>query len=60
MEEPDLTLVSNSDISITETDLANLTLEDREDNEAQFFQVNAFTKTAKTGCSWAKQPDFKF
>lgn len=45
MEEPDLTLVSTSDISITETDLANLTLEDRENNEASF-QVNAFT-----GCS---------
>ncbi|XP_052045044.1 centrosomal protein of 295 kDa isoform X7 [Apodemus sylvaticus] len=36
MEEPDLTLVSTSDISITETDLANLTLEDRESNEASF------------------------
>ncbi|XP_057624646.1 centrosomal protein of 295 kDa isoform X8 [Chionomys nivalis] len=34
MEEPDLTLVSTSDISIAETDLANLTLEER-DSEAQ-------------------------
>lgn len=39
MEEPDLTLVSTSDISIAETDLANLTLED---NEApSCFQVSA-------------------
>lgn len=35
MEEPDLTLLSTSDISITETDLANLTIED---NEAQCSQ----------------------
>ncbi|XP_041513073.1 centrosomal protein of 295 kDa isoform X3 [Microtus oregoni] len=34
MEEPDLTLVSTSDISIAETDLANLTLEER-GSEAQ-------------------------
>ncbi|XP_055471377.1 centrosomal protein of 295 kDa isoform X1 [Psammomys obesus] len=34
MEEPDLTLVSTSDISVAETDLANLTLEEK-DNEAQ-------------------------
>ncbi|XP_036010943.1 centrosomal protein of 295 kDa isoform X11 [Mus musculus] len=46
MEEPDLTLVSNSDISITETDLANLTLEDREDNEAQFFQAGVVLPTS--------------
>uniref|UniRef100_A0A8C6HAP3 Centrosomal protein 295 n=1 Tax=Mus spicilegus TaxID=10103 RepID=A0A8C6HAP3_MUSSI len=45
MEEPDLTLVSNSDISITETDLANLTLEDREDNEAQFSQAGVVLPT---------------
>lgn len=44
MEEPDLTLVSTSDISITETDLANLTFEDKED-ELQSFQVNAFIQT---------------
>lgn len=49
MEEPDLTLLSTSDISITETDLANLTIED---NEAQCSQVNAFTKAARPGCSW--------
>ncbi|XP_076782131.1 centrosomal protein of 295 kDa isoform X3 [Arvicanthis niloticus] len=34
MEEPDLTLLSISDISITETDLANLTLEDNDANVA--------------------------
>lgn len=38
MEEPDLTLLSTSDISITETDLANLTIED---NEAQCSQAGA-------------------
>ncbi|XP_028619157.1 centrosomal protein of 295 kDa isoform X3 [Grammomys surdaster] len=44
MEEPDLTLVSTSDISITETDLANLTLED---NEAQScFQANVALPTS--------------
>ncbi|XP_029338006.1 centrosomal protein of 295 kDa isoform X5 [Mus caroli] len=46
MEEPDLTLVSTSDISFTETDLANLTLEDREDNEAQFFQADVVLPTS--------------
>ncbi|XP_021090895.1 centrosomal protein of 295 kDa isoform X4 [Mesocricetus auratus] len=41
MEEPDLTLLSTSDISTTETDLANLTLEER-DSEAQgCFQAGA-------------------
>ncbi|XP_023367253.1 centrosomal protein of 295 kDa isoform X2 [Otolemur garnettii] len=39
MEEPELTLVSTSDISIAETDFANLTLEERE-READSFQVS--------------------
>ncbi|GAB1293888.1 Centrosomal protein of 295 kDa [Apodemus speciosus] len=46
LEEPDLTLVSTSDISITETDLANLTLEDTEDNEASCFQAGAVLPTS--------------
>ncbi|XP_029398634.1 centrosomal protein of 295 kDa isoform X2 [Mus pahari] len=47
MEEPDLTLVSTSDMSIAETDLANLTLEDREDNEAQScFQAGVILPTS--------------
>ncbi|XP_031201803.1 centrosomal protein of 295 kDa isoform X3 [Mastomys coucha] len=45
MEEPDLTLVSTSDISITETDLANLTLEDKED-ELQSFQASVVLPTS--------------
>ncbi|XP_048201585.1 centrosomal protein of 295 kDa [Perognathus longimembris pacificus] len=40
MEEPDLTLVSSSDISIAETDFANLTIEER--NESNSVQVNEF------------------
>lgn len=41
MEEPELTLISTSDISITETDFANLTLEEKGENEAKTsFQVN--------------------
>lgn len=39
MEEPELTLVSTSDISIAEMDFANLTLEEKE-NEAKCFQVS--------------------
>lgn len=39
MEEPELTLVSTSDISIAEMNFANLTLEEKRDNEASF-QVN--------------------
>lgn len=39
MEEPELTLVSSSDISITEMDFANLSIEEK--NEAKSFQVNA-------------------
>lgn len=35
IEEPELTLVSTSDISIAEMDLANLTLEERKGNEAK-------------------------
>ncbi|XP_008579973.1 PREDICTED: centrosomal protein KIAA1731 homolog isoform X1 [Galeopterus variegatus] len=43
MEEPELTLVSTSDISIAETDFANLTLEEKKDNEAKScFQVSEF------------------
>lgn len=42
MEEPELTLVSTSDISIAEMEFANLTLEEKkEENEAKSsFQVN--------------------
>ncbi|KAM6173614.1 LOW QUALITY PROTEIN: centrosomal protein of 295 kDa [Erethizon dorsatum] len=43
MEEPELTLVSISDISIAETDFANLTLEEKTENEAKScFQVSEF------------------
>ncbi|XP_062948892.1 centrosomal protein of 295 kDa isoform X2 [Cynocephalus volans] len=43
MEEPELTLVSTSDISIAETDFANLTLEEKKENEAKScFQVSEF------------------
>ncbi|XP_063112298.1 centrosomal protein of 295 kDa isoform X2 [Cavia porcellus] len=43
MEEPELTLVSNSDISIAETDFANLTLEEKTENETKScFQVSEF------------------
>lgn len=38
MEEPELTLVSTSDISIAEMDFANLSIEEK--NEARNFQVN--------------------
>ncbi|XP_054433675.1 centrosomal protein of 295 kDa [Pteronotus mesoamericanus] len=41
MEEPELTLVSTSDVSIAEMDFANLTLEERE-NEAESLQVGGF------------------
>ncbi|XP_051012730.1 centrosomal protein of 295 kDa [Acomys russatus] len=48
MEEPDLTLVSASDISVTETDLANLTLEEK-DNDAQSpFQASTFLPPTET------------
>lgn len=41
MEEPELTLVSTTDTSIAEMDFANLTLEEKSENEAKsFFQVN--------------------
>uniref|UniRef100_A0A671FUZ8 Centrosomal protein 295 n=1 Tax=Rhinolophus ferrumequinum TaxID=59479 RepID=A0A671FUZ8_RHIFE len=42
MEEPELTLVSTSDISMAEMDFANLTLEEKEENQAQSFQVSEF------------------
>uniref|UniRef100_A0A8C9AJ44 Centrosomal protein 295 n=1 Tax=Prolemur simus TaxID=1328070 RepID=A0A8C9AJ44_PROSS len=43
MEEPELTLVSTSDISITETDFAKLTLEEKKENEEEScFQVSEF------------------
>ncbi|XP_065792870.1 centrosomal protein of 295 kDa isoform X4 [Muntiacus reevesi] len=43
MEEPELTLTSTSDISIAEMDFANLTLEEKRDNEAKScFQVSEF------------------
>ncbi|XP_004838088.1 centrosomal protein of 295 kDa isoform X4 [Heterocephalus glaber] len=43
MEEPELTLVSTSDISIDETDFANLTLEEKKENEAKScFQLSEF------------------
>lgn len=43
MEEPDLTLVSTSDISIAETDLANLTLEERDSEAQSCSQVNVLS-----------------
>lgn len=43
MEEPDLTLVSTSDISIAETDLANLTLEERDSEAQSCSQVSAIS-----------------
>ncbi|KAM5223931.1 centrosomal protein of 295 kDa isoform 1-T1 [Hipposideros larvatus] len=46
MEEPELTLVSTSDISIAEMDFANLTLEEKRDNEATSFQVSEFMPLA--------------
>lgn len=43
MEEPELTLTSTSDISIAEMDFANLTLEEKRENEAKScFQVSEF------------------
>ncbi|XP_073912539.1 centrosomal protein of 295 kDa-like [Castor canadensis] len=43
MEEPELTLVSTSDISIAEADFANLTLEENRENETKsFVQVGEF------------------
>ncbi|XP_033620172.1 centrosomal protein of 295 kDa isoform X4 [Fukomys damarensis] len=43
MEEPELSLVSTSDISIDETDFANLSLEEKKENEAKScFQVSEF------------------
>ncbi|XP_069421246.1 centrosomal protein of 295 kDa isoform X1 [Ovis canadensis] len=43
MEEPELTLTSTSDISIAEMDFANLTLEEKREDEAKScFQVSEF------------------
>ncbi|XP_057606222.1 centrosomal protein of 295 kDa isoform X2 [Hippopotamus amphibius kiboko] len=42
MEEPELTLISTSDISIPEIDFANLTLEKRENEAKSRFQVREF------------------
>ncbi|XP_047283747.1 centrosomal protein of 295 kDa isoform X13 [Homo sapiens] len=43
MEEPELTLISTTDTSIAEMDFANLTLEEKSENEAKcFFQVSEF------------------
>ncbi|XP_006162619.1 centrosomal protein of 295 kDa isoform X2 [Tupaia chinensis] len=42
MEEPELTLISISDISVTEVDFANLTLEEKRENEASCFQVPGY------------------
>ncbi|XP_054226321.1 centrosomal protein of 295 kDa isoform X14 [Homo sapiens] len=43
MEEPELTLISTTDTSIAEMDFANLTLEEKSENEAKcFFQVSVF------------------
>lgn len=49
MEEPELTLVSTSDISVAETDFANLTLEEKGEIEAKScFQVNLVTLSSNT------------
>uniref|UniRef100_A0A452TME5 Centrosomal protein 295 n=1 Tax=Ursus maritimus TaxID=29073 RepID=A0A452TME5_URSMA len=55
MEEPELTLVSTSDISIAEMDFANLTLEENKGNEAKSSsQVSEFlplvSETETLGC----------
>ncbi|XP_066894382.1 centrosomal protein of 295 kDa isoform X4 [Kogia breviceps] len=42
MEEPELTLISNSDSSIAEMDFANLTLEEKRDEAKSCFQVSEF------------------
>ncbi|XP_066226741.1 centrosomal protein of 295 kDa isoform X1 [Saccopteryx leptura] len=42
MEEPELTLVSTSDISIAEMDFANLTLEEKKEDEEKSSQVTEF------------------
>lgn len=43
MEEPELTLVSTSDISIAEMEFANLSIEEK--NEVKSFQVNVILYT---------------
>ncbi|KAM8816807.1 centrosomal protein of 295 kDa [Rhynchonycteris naso] len=42
MEEPELTLVSTSDISIAEMDFTNLTLEEKKEDEEKSSQVSEF------------------
>ncbi|XP_036049868.1 centrosomal protein of 295 kDa isoform X3 [Onychomys torridus] len=51
MEEPDLTLVSTSDISIAETDLANLTLEESDNETQSCFQAGVFLPPSPTETS---------
>ncbi|XP_023560748.1 centrosomal protein of 295 kDa isoform X3 [Octodon degus] len=53
MEEPELSLISTSDISIAETDFANLTLEEKAENErkssfqvSEYLPVSSETKTS--------------
>ncbi|XP_036716591.1 centrosomal protein of 295 kDa isoform X5 [Balaenoptera musculus] len=60
MEEPELTLISNSDISIAEMDFANLTLEEKRENEAKScFQVSEFlpllSETQNSDCPAASE-----
>ncbi|XP_068411781.1 centrosomal protein of 295 kDa isoform X2 [Eschrichtius robustus] len=60
MEEPELTLISNSDISIAEVDFANLTLEEKRENEAKScFQVSEFlpllSETQNSDCPAASE-----
>ncbi|KAL6040219.1 hypothetical protein STEG23_016036, partial [Scotinomys teguina] len=49
MEEPDLTLVSTSDVSIAETDLANLTLEEKDCEAQSSFQAPSSAETSDYG-----------
>eukprot|EP00070_Physeter_catodon_P050200 XP_028357094.1 centrosomal protein of 295 kDa isoform X5 [Physeter catodon] len=60
MEEPELTLISNSDISIAEMDFANLTLEEKREDEAKScFQVSEFlpllSETQNSDCPAASE-----
>ncbi|XP_024587060.1 centrosomal protein of 295 kDa isoform X3 [Neophocaena asiaeorientalis asiaeorientalis] len=60
MEEPELTLISNSAISIAEMDFANLTLEEKRENEAKScFQVSEFlpllSETQNSDCPAASE-----
>ncbi|XP_063121790.1 centrosomal protein of 295 kDa isoform X14 [Rattus norvegicus] len=56
MEEPDLTLLSTSDISITDTDLANLTIEDNEAQCSQAGAVQPSSSVETTFCGAASEP----